>query len=94
MSDAKEKAQKLIDSMKGDVQKGIEALAKNLDAKTFALGEVAIELLEDGLPITRESLMEVINRRMSNPQNKFKLIMYRDLHVWLSGLPDPRKDQS
>lgn len=93
MSDAKEKAQKAFDSMKSDFQKGMEAYAKNLEAKTFALGEAATELLEDGIPVTRESLIEVMKRRMSEPQNQFKSIMYRDLLTWLSGLPSPSTGQ-
>jgi|GEM_PF-4066032 len=90
MSDAEKKGKKLAQDLKAKLTKEIETFLDKPESRQYVIGEAVISLMEEGMPISKESLKEWIEVRISISSPGFGKTRLEHLLDWIESLPTPK----
>lgn len=88
LADAILLAQKLLDGAKIDVQDLARSIAKSVDCVPYYIHHIVDELQQITLPITQQSVVDIILDNLYNPDNRWDMAHYRER---IDNYYDPQK---
>lgn len=94
MSKATDEGKKLAQKFKSERDKATETLLNDPMYRQNTLGEAALSLMEDGLPVNNETLRVWIEKRIPTSSPGFDKMRWERLLDWLESLPTPKTSSS
>lgn len=90
MSDAEKKGKKLGQDFNAKLTKEIETFLDSPESRQYVIGEAAMSLMEDGIPVNKDTLKEWIDSRISVSSPSFGKTRLEHLLDWIESLPNPK----
>ena len=94
MSKAADEGKKLAQNLIAERAKATETILNDPLCRQSTLGEATISLMEDGVPVNKETLRGWIEKRIPISSPGFDRMKWERLLEWLKSLPAPKTSLS
>ena len=90
MSKAADEGKNLAQKFKSDMHDATEMLLNDPTCRQNTMGEAAISLMQDGMPVNKATLKSLADKRIATSSPGFNKMRWERLLDWLESLPEPK----